>query len=165
MDITDAIAVLKKEIAHPENGLPEEVFLYISKITPLVNVDLLIKDEIGRTLLSWRDDEFSGRGWHIPGGIIRFKETLETRIQKVAETEIGATVSFDPVPLALHQCIIPERETRGHFISILYRCFLPRAFIPQNKGLFEGDRGYCVWHASCPDNLLKYHEIYRSYIN
>lgn len=164
MNISDAIAALEKEVMNPSVGLPDEVFYYISKTTPLVNVDLLIKDENGRTLLSWRDDRHCGKGWHVPGGIVRFKETLETRVKKVAETEIGANISFDPVPIELNQLIHPELEIRSHFISVLYKCFISSAFIPKNKGLSNKDRGYLMWHDVCPDNLLKYHEIYRKYI-
>lgn len=164
MNITRAIAVLDKHIPDPSRGLPDEVFFYISRMTPLVNVDLLIKDENGRTLLAWRDDEYAGTGWHVPGGIVRFKETFETRIRKVAETEIGADVSFDPVPIALNQLIHHECDIRSHFVSILYKCFLSSAYAPQNKGLSPEDAGYLIWHDSCPDNLIKYHEMYRKYI-
>ena len=164
MNIADAIAVLEKQVPNPSAGLPDEVFFYISKITPLVNVDLLIKDENGRTLLSWRNDQYGGKGWHLPGGIVRFKETLETRVKKVAETEIGVSISFDTIPIALNQIIHPERDIRGHFISILYKCFLSKTFVPQNKGLSNEGDGYLMWHNFCPDNLLKCHEIYRKYI-
>jgi colanic acid biosynthesis protein WcaH len=162
--VKDAIAVLDKKVPDPSEGLPDELFYYISRTTPLVNVDLLIKDEKGRTLLAWRDDQYSGRGWHVPGGIVRFKETLETRIKKVAEIEIGASVIFDSVPIALNQIILPERDIRSHFISILYKCFLSKEFIPQNNGLSIKDNGYLQWHNSCPAELLKCHEIYRKYI-
>jgi len=165
MNIADAIAGFDKQVPNPSKGLPDEVFDYISKTTPLVNVDLLIKDENGRTLLSWRNDQYCGKGWHVPGGIVRFKETLETRVKKVAETEIGVNISFDPIPMALNQFIHPERDIRSHFISILYKCFLSCTFVPQNKGLSNEDRGYLMWHDFCPDNLIKYHEIYRRYIN
>jgi len=164
MNIAEAIAVLDKHVPNPSAGLPDEVFFYISKTTPLVNVDLLIRDENGRALLSWRNDQYSGKGWHLPGGIVRFKETLETRVKKVAETEIGTDISFDAVPMALNQIIYPERDIRSHFISILYKCFLPSTFIPENKGLSNEDAGYLMWHDSCPDNLIEVHKIYRKYI-
>jgi colanic acid biosynthesis protein WcaH len=164
MSIADAIAFLDKHVPNPTNGLPDELFYYISRTTPLVNVDLLIKDENGRTLLSWRDDEYSGKGWHVPGGIIRFKETLEYRIRKVAETEIGADVAFDGTPIAINQHIHQEREIRSHFISVLYKCFLSGIFVLQNKGMNPGDKGYLKWHNSCPDNLLKCHEVYREFL-
>src|SRR4030042_2731238 len=79
LNIAEAIAALDRQVPNPSAGLPEELFLYISRTTPLVNVDLLIKDENGRTLLAWRDDQYSGKGWHVPGGIGRFKEPLERR--------------------------------------------------------------------------------------
>ncbi len=164
MNIKDAIDFLSKQAPSPQEGLPEEIFYYISRMTPLVNVDLLIKDERGRTLLSWRNDRYAGRGWHIPGGIIRFQEALEARVKEVAKTEIGADISFDPVPMALNQLIHPEHDVRGHFISILYKCFLSGDFIPQNTGLSKDDAGYLMWHDSCPGNLIKYHEIYKKYI-
>lgn len=164
MNIADAIAVLDKQVPNPSAGLPDELFYYISKITPLVNVDLLIKDENGRTLLSWRDDQYCGKGWHVPGGVVRFRETLETRVKKVAETEIGTSVDFDPNPIAINQIILNECEIRSHFISILYKCSLSSAFVPENKGISNTDPGYLMWHDNCPDNLLKFHEIYRKFL-
>jgi len=100
----------------------------------------------------------------VPGGIVRFKETLETRVRKVAKTELGVAVSFDATPMALNQIINPKHEIRGHFISFLYKCTLPSAFIPENKGISPDDAGYLMWHNNCPDDLLSWHEMYRKYI-
>ena len=47
---------------------------------------------------------------------------------------------------------------------MLYECFLPSNFIPENKGLTEKDPEYLKWHNSCPDNLLKFHEIYKKFL-
>lgn len=163
MNIHEAIKFLDKQILNPSLGLPEEVFLFISRLTPMVNVDLLIKDENGRILLSWRNDPFHDAGWHLPGGIVRFKEKFEQRVLKVAETEIGSVVKFDPVPIAINQIILSQK-TRGHFISLLYRCFLSSEFIPKNTGLTPEDKGYLMWHNFCPENLVNVHEMYRKYI-
>ncbi len=163
MNIVEAIKFLDKQIKDPSQGLPQEVFFFASSITPMVNVDLLIKNEKGRTLLSWRDDKHAGKGWYLPGGIIRLRETLETRLQKVAQSEIGAKVKFDPVPLGIYE-IISDKKIRGHLISILYKCFLPEKFIVKNKGLTEKDPGYLKWHDSCPKNLLKFHKIYKKFL-
>lgn len=163
MNVHEAIKFLDKQISNPSLGLPEEIFLFVSRITPMVNVDLLIKNEKGRTLLSWRDDQYAGKGWHIPGGIIRFKEKIETRIQKVAKKEIGTSVKFDPLPIAINQIFV-KRNIRGHFISILYKCFLSEKFILKNKSLTNKDAGYLKWHDSCPGNLLKLHEIYKKFL-
>jgi len=164
MNIADAIAILDKRVTNPQAGLPDELFFYISKLTPLVNVDLLIKDEHGRTLLSWRNDQYAGQGWHLPGGIVRFKESLEARVKKVAETEVGTAVDFNPEPIAINQIILNDYDIRGHFLSILYKCSLSSAFVPENKGISNTDPGYLMWHDTCPDNLLKLQDIYRKFL-
>lgn len=163
MNTHKAIEFLDKEISNPQSGLPEELFLFISRLTPMVNVDLLIKDENGRILLAWRDDRFAGRGWHLPGGIVRFKESLEQRVREVAEKEIGVLVEFDPDPITIKQ-VICKHNTRGHFIALLYKCFLSGKFVPQNADLSKKDPGYLMWHDSPPVNLVKVHEIYKKYI-
>ena len=83
-------------IADPRIGLPDEVFQFIRKVTPLINVDLLICRD-GRTLLAWREDEYD-KGWHVPGGIVRFREDFHSRIEAVALTEMGATVESEALP-------------------------------------------------------------------
>ena len=162
--LQEAVKLLDDNIVNASQGLPDEVFYFISRTTPLINVDLLIKDENGRTLLAWRDDPYAGTGWHVPGGIIRYKETFETRIQKVAETEIGCRIQFEPDPIAVNQMIHQEHRNRGHFISLLYQCYLESSFSPANKGLNSEDAGYLEWHAQCPDNMIVYHDVYKTYI-
>ncbi len=162
MNTQEAINFLEKQIPNPSVGLPEEVFRFISRLTSMVNIDLLIKDEAGRTLLSWRDDEFS-KGWHVPGGIIRFKEDMKTRVQKVIETEIGAPVQFEPAPTEINQ-IICSHATRGHSISLLFKCFLSSKHALDNTGLTKKDKGYLKWHKECPPDLINAHGIYRKYM-
>lgn len=48
------------------------MFLVVASLTPIVNVDILIVKE-GNILLSWRDDEQCGAGWHLPGECVRLK--------------------------------------------------------------------------------------------
>lgn len=166
MDSTEAIKRLEACIDDAHKGLPEEVFLFISRITPLINVDLLIKDERNRTLLSWRDDGYFPPAWHVPGGIIRFKETAADRIRAVAKSELGAKVRFEPVPLAIREVIDPIRKNRGHFISLLYRCDLvspPDENLRHLGGAPRKDQW--AWHANCPDNILDVQEMYREFID
>lgn len=164
MDIQKAIKLIEQKVQTPHEGLPYELFLFATRITPIVNVDLLIKDENGRILLSWRDDPFTGTGWHIPGGIVRFKETFENRIRKVAEIEIGAEVKFNPEPIAINQVIREDLSSRAHFISFLYKCFLSEKVVLSNTGLTPETAGYLQWHEQCPFNLIKYQNFYKKYI-
>lgn len=89
-------------------------------MTPLVNVDLLIKDEQNRSLLTWRDDKYYAPCWHVPGGIIRYKETIADRINAVAASELLTRIKSKKDSLAINEVIHPSRRARGHFISLLY---------------------------------------------
>ena len=165
MNIIEAIAVLDKAIPNPNIGLNKEIFEYISRTTPLINVDLLIKDEKNRTLLAWRDDKYAKQGWHIPGRIVRYRETLEDDVKMCAEIEIGVPVEFNPNPIKITEFFHPDYNVRGHFVSLLYKCDLPSSFIPLNKGLTSKSVGYLKWHNSCPKNIIGFHEAYRNIID
>ncbi|OQW92079.1 MAG: NUDIX hydrolase [Thiotrichaceae bacterium IS1] len=164
LSLTEHLAAILASIEDPKQGLPQEIFYFISRLTPMINVDLLIKNDSEQTLLTWRADEFFGPGWHIPGGIIRFKEKAETRIQKVAQTELGATVKSEPSPIAINELFAPHRDVRGHFISLLYRCSLVSPPNPDLQCLEDKPQhGQWKWHNRCPDNLISAQEIFRAY--
>jgi colanic acid biosynthesis protein WcaH len=136
------------------------VFEFVSRITPLVNVDLLIQDPVAGTLLTWRDDEAYGQGWHVPGGIIRFKEMTSDRIKAVAQNELGAEVDADPVPALIYESIAAQ-STRGHFVSLLYRCRLASSLEESRRAVQDPPkRGEWRWHATCPPNLIDVHSHY-----
>ena len=165
MNTSELSSMFEALAPEPEWGLPEEVFLTLSRLTPMVNVDLLIRDASGRVLLSWREDSFYPAGWHIPGGIIRFREKIEHRIAEVARLELGGEVTTAGGLLCVHEFVEPVRRTRGHFISLLYGCVLQSGPSPELE--FRGGvprHGQWAWFRSCPENLLKVHEVYRNFI-
>ena len=162
MEIQEAIARLDEAAGEAQEGLPEELFLFVSRVTPLINVDLLIQDEDKRTLLTWRDDEYFGQGWHLPGSIIRYKERAADRVQKCARQELGAEVDFESSPTVIVETA-EERRTRGHFISLLYRCTLKSGPDPKLKAGDKPKVGEWQWHKGCPENILKVQRVYASY--
>lgn len=149
----------------PSQGLGKELFEFISTLTPMPNVDLLVESEKG-ILFSWRDDE-CGQGWHIPGGVIRYQESLDQRLHTTAIDELGADISYDKDPIKIVELIkndVSYREWpskgRGHAISILYRCQI----IDESKLLNCDDQeiaGHLSWFKSMPDKFLKVQEVYR----
>ncbi len=155
--LSDAIRYIEQCMPSPDKGLSEEVFLFASRLTPLVNVDLLIRNEEGHVLLTWRDDEIFGSGWHIPGGCVRLGERFADRIKAVAAIELGVSVSFEPIPVGLFETIDPERMNRQHHVSILFDCTLTS---PLNLDLRCNTNpprpGYWVWHSRRPEKMLQY---------
>ena len=165
MEIKKIISLLESFIKNPSQGLPEDIFLFVSRITPLVNVDLLMKNEHNHTLLTWRDDDYYPPSWHIPGGIIRYKEKISNRIKAVAASELGATINFRKEPLAINEVIHPSRMVRGHFISLLYECTLTSSLnenLRYDKGIPKP--GEWAWHNKCPNDIIIVHEMYRRFI-
>ena len=160
--IQNLVEELSSRIPDSRAGLPLELFYFISRLTPMVNVDLFIQNEEGHTLLVWRDDPFY-KGWHMAGGIIRFKELAADRIKAVAAGELGATVTSDPNPMAIHEKMNRERDIRGHFIALLYRCDLTSSLDEARRcrNPESPAHGEWKWHSCCPDNLLRAHEVYR----
>jgi ADP-ribose pyrophosphatase YjhB (NUDIX family) len=164
--LDQAVTFLRSALTDPGKGLPEEVFLLISELIPMVNVDLLIKDAGGRTLLTWRDDPYYEPGWHVPGGVVRFKEKLEDRVRAVARDELGAGVTFDRSPAAINEVIRPPQRTRAHFISLLFRCALtsaPDDTLRHVSGRPKRDQW--KWHTVCPQNIISVQEMYRHLID
>ena len=165
-DLSDLLERVSQHVADPKAGLPQDLFYFVSSLTPMVNVDLLIKNTKGQTLLTWRADRFHGPAWHIPGGIIRFKEGIGERIEKVAESEIGCSVRFSKAPIDVRSLVNKERDVRGHFISLLYLCELqgePNPSMQANGA--DPKAGEWAWHDMAPNNLIKVHEVFRQFID
>ena len=157
---------------NPEQGLGEELFLMVSSLVPIVNVDLLVYNTKGQFLLTWRNDAHCGEGWHVPGGCVRFKETFERRIREVAKNELGMTdFTFDKEPVKVFEIIdnrkrnIGNQNERAHFIALPYKCYVPDSYVIDNHGRKEGDAGYIKWFDRLPDDFLHiqscYKEIFR----
>lgn len=165
MDIRNLIETLEAGLQDPARGLPEELFLFVSRLTPMVNVDLLIKNPKNETLLTWREDAYYGPCWHIPGGIVRFKETAALRIRKVAASELGASVEFGKEPVAINELMAESRNTRGHFISLLYECSLASPLAPalEYKSGIPG-KGEWAWFANCPADFIPSQKVYEKFI-
>lgn len=165
-DLSQHFSAILKAVGNARSGLTKPVFLFVSQLVPMVNVDLLIKNAQGHTLLTWREDEFYGPGWHVPGGIIRFKEYATSRIQQVARVELGVSVTADSTPLCVKEVMAAQRDVRGHFISLLYRCALTDGLDPAMA--YQPDQpqqnGHWQWHDGCPSNLISQHEMYREFI-
>lgn len=148
---------------NPNKGLPEDVFLMISALIPVANVDLFIFNEQKELLLMWRDDRFFGKGWSIPGGCMRFGEHMEDRVHKTAINEIGMDVDICEGPITARDVIrgknllLKYPNVRGHNITMPYICKLQENIkdspVQLDKGMFQ-------WFSKIPENILGVHHVY-----
>ena len=153
---------------YAEAGLGKDLFVFISSLTPIVNVDLLVYNSKGQFILSRRNDAHCGIGWHVPGGCIRFKESIESRIRKVAESELNLTdFQFNKEPLKVFEIIcnehrnIDNQDERAHFVTLVYKCYAPDSYHIDNTGKTESDSNYLKWFDKLPDDLLHIQQCYK----
>jgi len=151
---------LESHIKNPEDGLTDDIFYLVGRLTPFVNVDLLIRDPEYGTLLTWRDDIYCGKGWHFPGGIIRFRENISDRIKKVASLELNSEVVSSNAPLEVNEVIVKELKERSHFISLLYECTFLNSDVFNNANNKNKNIKY---FKTVPVDLLPAHYIYKKY--
>jgi len=174
VSVTSAIDNLKDEMQKAgiksENGLGTELFLFSSTLIPVVNVDLLLTNSKHEILLAWRDDPHTGKGWHIPGGCVRFKEKLMDCVQKTAITEFGAEVICRPKPIKVFEIFtsryrdeIEDQKERAHFITLVYACKFKdeTMLLERQKSEYENKPGYLKWFSELPEDLLDVQECYR----
>lgn len=165
MGLDDHIAAIDAAVGDATKGLPEPVFRLIGRLTPVMNVDLLIRNDRRETLLTWRHDDLYV-GWHIPGGVVRFKERMAHRVAEVARTELGATVSMRGEAAAINEIITHARDARGHFVSFLFACELTSA-LDETRRYRGGSpkHGEWAWHPSYPPDMIDSHAVYRRFID
>ena len=70
--------------------------------------------------MTWRNDEYAGKGWHLPGGIIRVNETFLERANQVALNELNISIKKIAGPFDINQVIFKDMYYRSHFINTSY---------------------------------------------
>jgi colanic acid biosynthesis protein WcaH len=64
-------------------------FDLVRQLTPLVSMDLIIRDPADRVLLGYRRNEPAKDIWFVPGGRVRKDETLAAAFSRLLQTELG----------------------------------------------------------------------------
>ena len=164
MDLDERVLEIESAVGDPRRGLPDAVFRLVTRLTPMLNVDLLIRQN-GRTLLTWRDDPYY-HGWHVPGGIVRYKERMADRLAEVARLELGTTIASKSTAIAINEIVHEDRAVRGHFISFLYECELTGP-LDETRRHRTGPLkdGEWAWHAVTPADIIRSHDMYRRFID
>ncbi|BCE00387.1 GDP-mannose mannosyl hydrolase [Marinicellulosiphila megalodicopiae] len=69
--------------------LEKQLFKSIIKHTPLVSIDLIIKNSNGEILLGKRNNKPAQGFWFVPGGRILKNETMAAAFTRLVEVELG----------------------------------------------------------------------------
>jgi colanic acid biosynthesis protein WcaH len=69
--------------------LDREEFLQVVERTPLVSIDLIVRDADGRVLLGRRTNEPAKGFWFVPGGRIHKGERIAAAFRRITAAELG----------------------------------------------------------------------------
>ena len=72
--------------------LTDKDFNFIYSRAPRICVDLIIKNKQGNVLLTFRKIRPYKNKWHLPGGTVLFRESIDGAIQRIALSELNSSV-------------------------------------------------------------------------
>jgi len=74
--------------------LNKDEFAQVVRNTPLVAIDLIVRDRERCVLLGLRTNEPAKGKWFVPGGVVRKYERLNYAFARIVKTEIGLEASI-----------------------------------------------------------------------
>lgn len=73
--------------------LEKETFTTVIASTPLVSIDLLVKNSQGQYLLGYRNNRPAQGFWFVPGGRILKDESMNLAFKRLCKVELGIEVN------------------------------------------------------------------------
>lgn len=106
--------------------LDKKIFRTIVQNTPLVSIDLVIKNAQNQVLLGKRNNRPAQGYWFVPGGRIRKNETLAQAFKRLTCTELEQEFSLDESCfLGMFEHLYPDSvfdsEISTHYIVLGYQ--------------------------------------------
>ena len=107
--------------------LPDETFKSIIQHTPLISIDLIVRNEQGHVLLGKRVNAPAKGYWFVPGGRVRKNETLDDAFVRLVREELGiesgvtrADAKFLGVFEHFYDDNVFDDEVSTHYIVLAY---------------------------------------------
>jgi colanic acid biosynthesis protein WcaH len=129
-------------------------WLEVIQRTPLVSIDLILRDEQGRVLLGLRTNRPAQNTWFVPGGVIRKNETLDQAFARIAEAELALTLTRGQAQFkGVYQHFYDdnfagEPGIPTHYVVLAYELIVPNL---QAKGPLDQHRDLRLY---TPDEVL-----------
>ncbi len=76
-------------------SLTREEFSQVVRLSPLVSIDLVVRDETRRMLLGLRENRPAQHCWFVPGGRIGKNERIEAAFRRISRMELGRELSAE----------------------------------------------------------------------
>lgn len=115
--------------------IDDEDFGRIITATPLVSIDLIVRNPGGQVLLGFRRNRPASGCWFVPGGRIRKNEPLRDALARIALAELGTEVRGGRLLGAFDH--LYEDNALGlpgigtHYVALGYECMLDEEARPR----------------------------------
>lgn len=105
--------------------LSDDVFQIIINNTPLISIDLIVKNNQGQVLLGKRNNPPAKDFWFVVGGRIRKNETFHQAFTRLTMQELGQSFSLDQANfIAPYQHFYDDgifgNEISTHYVVLVY---------------------------------------------
>jgi colanic acid biosynthesis protein WcaH len=141
--------------------LEKELFSSIIENTPLISIDLIIKDSEEKILLGQRINKPAKNSWFVPGGRIYKDEKIEDAFKRITKDEIGkefniSNSSFKGVYQHFYDDNVFNDNFSTHYIVLGFELVIKEEL---SLGTIQHEK--YKWFTQ--DELLKSDEVY-SYV-
>lgn len=105
--------------------LDKETFSTVIESTPLVSIDLVVKNKHGQALLGERLNKPAKGFWFVPGGRILKDESMADAFKRLTKEELGQTYTIDQAELLgpfdhFYKDNVFGDEFTTHYVAIAY---------------------------------------------
>jgi colanic acid biosynthesis protein WcaH len=110
--------------------LSQEIITQIVKYTPLVSIDLIIRNKSKDVLLGLRTNEPAKGSWFVPGGRIRKNEHISNAFSRISKFELGFELEFSTAKfLGVYEHLYAQNfaqvpDVSTHYVVLAYEQFL-----------------------------------------
>jgi colanic acid biosynthesis protein WcaH len=107
--------------------LSREEFAQLVRLTPLVSIDLVVRDGARRMLLGLRENRPAQGCWFVPGGRIGKNERIEQAFRRICAAELGREFPLSAArPLGVFEHLYEDNfaDLPGfgtHYVVLAYR--------------------------------------------
>jgi colanic acid biosynthesis protein WcaH len=114
--------------------LTDQEFIDVVRVTPLVAIDLIVRNEAGEILLGKRRNRPAQHWWFVPGGRIQKNERLQDAYRRIGKAELGITMPNAKLHGIFNHLYddnyfgVPDIGT--HYVTLAYRCELGKGITP-----------------------------------
>lgn len=110
--------------------LSAETFSLVVDSTPLVSIDLVIRDAQGKVLIGKRLNKPAQGFWFVPGGRIKKNEPLADALARISTNELGITLNINSGSLLgvyehFYQDSHESDNISTHYVALGYEFILP----------------------------------------